>query len=107
MNNRKRHNQQCEDLLKTYDVCKNSDNELMIGMLHLNGMPTNEEQRRVIKSINFESIFRERRKFQEKGMYLPTDPMVAKKRRLKSYEIQQVAPKASPHELQQRIANNA
>lgn len=97
---------QVEGLLQRYEVCRNSDSNLIIAILHVNGIFLSHQDREIIRGISFESITRERRKLQEEGKYLPTDPEVARKRRIKGYEIQQTAPGETPHGLQERIANN-
>lgn len=102
---------QVEALLEKYEICRNSDSNLIIGILHLNGLFLSHDDREKIRGIHFESITRERRKIQESkpgkpGRFLPTDPAVARKRRIKSYEIQQTAPSETPQGLQERIARN-
>lgn len=97
---------QVEALLEKYEICRNSDSNLIIGILHLNGVYLSHDDREKIRGIHFESITRERRKLQEQGKYLPTDPAVARKRRIKGYEIQQTAPKLNPHQIQERIASS-
>lgn len=83
-----------------------SDKELLIQMLQISGADFNAEQMGVIRQFNFESITRARRKLQRSGQFLPISDAVAKLRRLKSYEIQQVAPKESAGGLQRRIEQN-
>lgn len=78
-----------EQLLVNHPRTRNSDKDLIIGALQLKGANLTEQQREIIRSLNFESITRARRKFQESGRYLPTDPDVARQRRFKSYAIQQ------------------
>lgn len=86
---------------------RDSDNELILQYLHYHtDMTVTPEIAEVIRSISFESITRCRRKLQEKGQYLPDSPEVAKRRRLKGYEIEQVAPKESAAGLQRRIEEN-
>jgi hypothetical protein len=85
---------------------RDSDKELIIQVLQIHREANfSSEQLNVIRSLNFESISRARRKFQENGLYLPS-PEVAKARRLKSYEIQQVAPVETAAGLQNRIERN-
>lgn len=86
---------------------RDSDSELIVQMMQIiHGADLNSNQVAIIRGMNFESITRCRRKLQEKGEYLPS-PEVAKKRRLKSYEIQQVAPKETAPGIQRRIEQNA
>ena len=85
---------------------RDSDTELYIQYLQrILGAQLNAAQLTLIRSINFESITRCRRKLQENGEYLPS-PEVAKRRRLKSYEVEQVAPTESAAGLQRRIEEN-
>lgn len=81
-----------------------SDKELLIQMLQFSGTELTAKQMITIRKFNFESITRARRKLQRAGEYLPTSPEVARKRRLKSYEIQQTAPSETAGGLQRRIA---
>ncbi len=86
---------------------RDSDHELIIQFLQLHmHMGLNQAQIDLLRSVSFESLTRARRKLQENGEFLPS-PEVAKKRRLKNYEIHQVAPKETPAGLQQRIADNS
>ena len=86
---------------------RDSDTELYIQYLQrILGANLSAEQLTLIRSVNYESISRCRRKLQENGQYLPS-PEVAKKRRLKSMEVEQVAPKESAAGLQRRIESNA
>ena len=86
---------------------RDSDNELILQYLHFHtDMTVTPEIAAVIRSISFESITRCRRKLQEKGQYLPDSPEVAKRRRLKGYELQQVAPKETAAGVQRRIEEN-
>lgn len=97
---------QVEALLEKYELCRNSDSNLIIAILHINGVFLSHQDREIIRSIHFESITRERRKIQESGRYLPTDPAVLRKRRIKAAEIQQTAPGETPQGLQHRIERN-
>lgn len=86
---------------------RDSDTELYIQYLQrIMGAGLNATQLQIIRSINYESISRARRKLQENGEFLPS-PEVAKRRRLKSYEVEQVAPTESAAGLQRRIEENA
>ena len=85
---------------------RDSDTELYIQYLQrILGANLNATQLEFMRLINYESISRARRKLQENGQYLPS-PKVARKRRLKSYEIQQTAPKETAGGLQRRIEEN-
>ena len=86
---------------------RDSDKELLIQFMQIHlGMNLNAQQLELIRSVNFESITRCRRKLQENGEYLPDDPEVAKKRRLKGYELEQTAPGESAAGVQRRIEEN-
>lgn len=104
MKRRSKHAIQAETLLANYPQTRNSDSILIIGMLQLNGAELTQAQKRIVLGINFEAITRERRKLQEVGKYLPTDPAVAKRRGIKATEVQQVAPTMDAQGLHDRIA---
>jgi hypothetical protein len=91
-----------EQLLGKYERCRNSDTELIIGVLHLKGLQLTEPQREILRSVNLESIRRMRQKLQEAGKYLPS-PEVARKRRLKGYTVQQNITRTDPGQTQQLI----
>ena len=83
---------------------RDSDKELIIQFMQIHlGMQLNAEQLKLLRTVNFESITRCRRKLQENGEYLPDDPEVAKKRMLKGYELEQTAPGESAAGVQRRI----
>lgn len=85
---------------------RDSDTELYIQYLQrVLGANLTAPQLEVIRSINYESISRARRKLQEKGQYHGS-PEVMRKRRLKSYEVEQTAPKETAAGLQRRIERN-
>jgi hypothetical protein len=63
-----------------------------------------EEDRDIIRSLNFEGITRMRRKFQERGEYLPTNPEVAKKRGFKGLVVEQTSPSLNPMQMYDTIA---
>jgi hypothetical protein len=106
MKRRSKYAIQTENLLRDFPQTRNSDSVLIIGMLQINGAMLNDHQKRLIMSMTFEGITRERRKLQEAGKYLPTDPAVAKRRRIKSAEVQQVAPTIDAQGLHDRIHHN-
>jgi hypothetical protein len=86
---------------------RDSDNELILQFLHFHtDMEVTPAIAETIRSISFESITRARRKLQEKGEYMPDSPAVWKKRRLKGWELQQVAPVESAAGIQRRIEEN-
>ena len=85
---------------------RDSDKEIIVQLLQFSGADLSVEQMEIIRRFNFESITRARRKLQEQGKYPPDSPEVAKKRRLKAMEIEQVAPKESAAGLHRRIQDN-
>lgn len=106
MKHRTKSAQQVERLLQDFVQCRNSDSVLIIGMLQINGANLDDRQKQLLRDVNFEAITRERRKLQEQGLYMPTDPLVLRKRRIKAAEIQQVAPSADAQDLHDRITRN-
>lgn len=111
-----RHTQLYKDVVKILDSNytskmtgvspRDSDTELIIQLLQITyGANLTAEQMSIMRLINFESVTRARRKLQEGGEYLPS-PEVAKKRRLKGYELQQVAISETAGGIQRRIQEN-
>ena len=88
-----------EKVLSSNEKARNSDNELIIGVLQQLGAFLTPSQQEVIRSTNLESIRRTRQKLQEKGKYKPSEA-VAKTRRIKSYIVQQNAPQASAQRIE-------
>jgi len=84
---------------------RDSDKELIIQILQFEGAGLTAEQMDMIRKFNFESLTRARRKLQEAGEYMPS-PEIAKKRRLKGYELQQTAPKETAQGVHRRIQDN-
>ena len=84
---------------------RDSDKELIIQMLQFEGAGLTAEQMDLIRRFNFESLTRARRKLQEAGEYMPS-PEIAKKRRLKNYEVQQTAPSETAAGIHRRIQDN-
>ena len=83
---------------------RDSDKELIIQFMQIHlGMELNAVQLELIRTVNFESITRARRKLQENGEYLPDDIEVARKRKLKGYLIEATAYSDSAPEVQRRI----
>lgn len=93
-------------LLDKYPRTRNSDHDLIIGMLQLNGADLSQNQRDLIRGMSFESITRCRRKLQEEGKYTPTDPAVREKRGFKALVVQQNAPTVGAAKLQETIEQN-
>lgn len=86
---------------------RDSDNELLLQYLHFHTeLDVTPEMAAVFRGISFESITRARRKLQEQGKYWGS-PEVMKRRRIKSYEVQQTAATESAAGLQRRIEENA
>lgn len=82
---------------------RDSDREMIIQILQFSDCNLTAEQMTVIRQFNFESLTRARRKLQEAGQYHGS-PEVMAKRRIKGYEIQQVAPKETAGGLHARIS---
>lgn len=91
--------QTVELILGDSQLARDSDTELLVAVLDKLGADLTVQQVAILRSFSVESITRQRRKLQEKGLY-PPSPEVAKRRRLKSYEVQQNAPTARPERLQ-------
>jgi hypothetical protein len=94
-----------ESILAQNPKARDSDNLLIVQVLLHYGADFTPHQIALLNEMSFESITRCRRKLQEQGKFLPS-PEVAKKRRLKSYIVQQNAPSASPSRLQRVIELN-
>lgn len=91
---------------------RDSDRELIIQILQWelikeggSELTLSKHQLEVVRRFNFESLTRARRKLQEAGKFLPS-PEVAKRRRLKGYELQQTAPSESAAGIHRRIQDN-
>ena len=75
---------------------RNSDKETIIQAMQRCGVGLDEHQMQKIREMySFESIRRERQKFQEKGIYL-ADESVRRARKLKELQMQQNMPSAAP-----------
>lgn len=84
---------------------RDSDKELLIQFMQIHlGLELNARQLELLRTVNFESITRARRKLQENGEYLPDSEEVRKKRKLKAMIVEQTAPSESAAGLQRRIA---
>lgn len=92
-----------EDMLKGYERTRNTDSDLQIGVLHMIGFHMSEAQRQLFRSVSMESIRRTRQKFQKAGKYLPTDPEVARRRKVKADTVTQNIAGASPERAHQLI----
>lgn len=85
---------------------RDSDTELIIQILQFcHDAKLNARQLGILRSVNFESVTRARRKLQEGGEYLPS-PEVAKRRRMKGWELMQTAPGETASGIQRRIEDN-
>ena len=80
-----------EQVLRDVEHTRDSDTLLILHILSEMGADLSERQIMVFRNLNMESVTRARRKFNQEGKYLPTDP-VARERRMKSLRIQQVIP---------------
>ncbi len=90
-------------LLMKYQNCRDSDSDLMIGVLQVAGANLTPKQREVIRGINFESIRRLRQRLQEQGKY-PASPEVAAQRKQKAELIKNAVPYGN-EELLQKLIN--
>lgn len=85
-----------EKLLKDFPATRNSDKFLEykyvteVLKVKISFMDWNK-----LSSVNFDSITRARRKFQEEGYYLPTDPEILKQRRRYETEMHENMPRTS------------
>lgn len=85
---------------------RDSDTELYIQLLQrILRVNLTADQMRLIRSVNYESISRCRRKLQEQGKYHGS-PEVMRRRRIKGYELQQTAPGETAAGVQRRIEQN-
>lgn len=85
---------------------RDSDTELYIQFLQrIMGCNLTGAQMDVMRSVNYDSIGRSRRKLQEKGLYHGS-PEVMRRRRIKGYELQQTAPGETAAGVQRRIEQN-
>jgi hypothetical protein len=91
-----------EKVLRENPKARDSDKALIAFCLRELGFHFTQEQIDIFLALSFESLTRCRRKLQEEGKYQPS-PEVARQRRLKSYEVQQTAPSATPDQLSRRI----
>lgn len=82
-----------DKLLDKYQNCRDSDSDLMIGVLQALGADLSPVQREIIRSVNFESIRRHRQAVQASGMY-PASPEVARKRKQKAEDVRSSIPLA-------------
>lgn len=92
-----------EDMLKGFERTRNSDSDLQIGVLHMIGFHMTEAQRQLFRSVSMESIRRTRQKFQKADKYLPTDPEVARRRKVKADNVAQNIGIAGPERTHQLI----
>ena len=82
---------------------RDSDTELYIQILQIHhGANLTAEQLDKIRQIKFDSVGRCRRKLQEEGEYMPS-PEVAKKRKLKSWIVEQTAPGTDANGITKRV----
>jgi hypothetical protein len=91
-----------EYLLKLDPKTRNSDKELIVQYLQRLGCDLSPRQIDIIKSVNFESIRRERQKLQARGLY-QADKQIKRERDFKSYRVQQTSPTYSPEQIGKMI----
>lgn len=75
-----------DGLLMKYQNCRDSDSDLIIGVLQALGAGLTPEQREIIRGVNFESVRRHRQAQQAKGLY-PASPEVEAQRKKKGEMI--------------------
>ena len=94
---------QIEAILRDRPESRNSDKDLFIYFMAVNGVCLSEEQRAKFKSMpSLETARRIRQKIQEQGRYLATDT-VAKERNWRAMQMQQNMPSAKPERVEQII----
>lgn len=77
-----------EILLGRNPDARNSDSYLYYLYVHeILGVAISYQEWLKISQVSFESVRRVRQKFQEEGLYLPTDPEVARQRKRNETEI--------------------
>lgn len=92
--------QQVRNLLAYSRSARNSDKVLIHLYLKRAGLELTATQIDKLLSLpSFETITRVRRKLQESGEFLPSQD-VAKQRKLKSYAVQQNAPRSTAESLE-------
>lgn len=92
-------NNTIEHVLTNYPEARDSDRYLILKVWEAYGLYLSEDQKdRFIACPSTESIRRTRQRLQERGKYKASD-RVSRHRRIKSYVMQQNAPKASPERL--------
>lgn len=69
-----------EAMLQKYPRTRSSDTDLIIGILQSKGACLTEQQRNIIRSVNFESIRRTRQLLQHDGKYLPSADILASRK---------------------------
>jgi len=79
---------------------RDSDNVLIIMVLSRLGVYLDDHAKKVFMQLSFETITRCRRKLQEQGLYLSSEP-VTKERKFKSMAMQQNTPVATPKRIEQ------
>lgn len=90
-------------MLQQHERTRNSDSDLQIGVLYMIGFQMTEQQRELFRSVSMESIRRTRQKLQKEGKYLPTDPAVARRRKVKADNVSQNIGQAGPERAHQLI----
>ena len=98
--------QQVESILRHSDRARNSDRELLLIFMQKSGMDLSEAQIATFRDMpELWTVRRLRQKFQEDGLFLPSEA-VGRARRLKSYAVQQNAPNAKPETMERLIEDS-
>lgn len=92
-----------KDVLRDNPKARDSDKELLLDVWQTLGLYLTIDQRAIFRNMpSTETIRRIRQKIQEKGEFQAAG-RVTKSRRIKSYEMQQNAPQATPERIEQVI----
>jgi hypothetical protein len=79
-----RHKEMNKKAMTENEMARNSDWHLLFEVLKNQGIHLNESQKHHIlySGVNLHTMLRERRRIQKDGELIPTDPVVAKQRKL-------------------------
>jgi len=92
-----------EKVLAQNESARGNDRLLIIAVWEMQGFYLSDTQKAKIMDIaSPESIRRTRQKLNERGKYLPVEP-IRKIRRFKGYQVQQSIPKTKPEKIEQLL----
>lgn len=79
-----RHREMAMKVLESSENARNNDWSLIFDALSIHGVEINYNTKIdiITSGVNVHTLVRERRRIQKTGLFLPTNPTVAKKRRL-------------------------